>query len=414
MNYRTLSLFTLLVTGNALGQGPLTPPGAPGAGMKTLAQIEPRTPITNIPMTITQPGSYYLTTNLTCAVANTNGITVLADRVTLDLNGFTLAGLGTPTVGDGIYQPTSQSDLWVRNGSVTRWPSGIGLNIAGEGGRVSDVHAFGNSVGILLGETALAEGCFCNSNTTTGLLMYWNSVAQRCTADRNGTSGFATGSGCQLVDCASYRNGSTGIYVGEGSLVVRCLVYDSGTHGIRAAQGSLVSECSVQYALNDGIYIPGNGVVERSTVAYAGHHGLTLSGGIVRDCLISGCATNGVVVWSATLVEGCVIKGCGYQGISVENDQNTIRNNQSSGHGSSGLFVHGKRNRVEGNDCAGNDYGLYFYDNGDGDRADNNIALRNTCANNTTANFFVGVSNRVATIDDTGAFAGANDNYSLP
>ena len=45
-------------------QGSLTPPGAPGSVMKTLSQIEPRTAITNLPLVITKPGSYYLTSNL--------------------------------------------------------------------------------------------------------------------------------------------------------------------------------------------------------------------------------------------------------------------------------------------------------------------------------------------------------------
>jgi hypothetical protein len=37
-------------------QGSLTPPGAPAPTMKTLAQIEPRTPISSAPFTITVSG----------------------------------------------------------------------------------------------------------------------------------------------------------------------------------------------------------------------------------------------------------------------------------------------------------------------------------------------------------------------
>src|SRR5579883_474024 len=73
-------------------QGSLTPPGAPAPTMKTLSQIEPRTPISSLPFTIYIPGSYYLTTNLT-GVSNSDGITISTGNVTLDLNGFTLQGV---------------------------------------------------------------------------------------------------------------------------------------------------------------------------------------------------------------------------------------------------------------------------------------------------------------------------------
>ncbi len=56
----TLSLFTLHSSLHA--QGPLAPPGAPAPTFKTLQQVEPRTPISALPFTISQPGSYYLTT----------------------------------------------------------------------------------------------------------------------------------------------------------------------------------------------------------------------------------------------------------------------------------------------------------------------------------------------------------------
>src|SRR4030095_6606576 len=71
----------------ALAQGPLTPPGAAAPTMKTLDQLEPRTPISTLPFTISSPGSYYVTSNLT-GVAGQHGITINADNVTLDLGGF--------------------------------------------------------------------------------------------------------------------------------------------------------------------------------------------------------------------------------------------------------------------------------------------------------------------------------------
>src|ERR1041385_7160549 len=73
----------------AFAQGNLTPPGAPAPTMKTLAQIEPRTPIATAPFTITAGGSYYLTTNV--SVVTGDAITIATNNVTLDLNGFTIS-----------------------------------------------------------------------------------------------------------------------------------------------------------------------------------------------------------------------------------------------------------------------------------------------------------------------------------
>ena len=64
--------------------------------MKTLDQVEPRTPISSLPFTIAAAGSYYLTGNLTGGAGG--GITIGASGVTLDLMGYELVG-GT---GDGI------------------------------------------------------------------------------------------------------------------------------------------------------------------------------------------------------------------------------------------------------------------------------------------------------------------------
>src|SRR5260370_272164 len=54
---------------STFGQGNLTPPGTPGPTMKTLTQIEPRTPINSVPFNLALPGSYYLVTNLTGVAA---------------------------------------------------------------------------------------------------------------------------------------------------------------------------------------------------------------------------------------------------------------------------------------------------------------------------------------------------------
>ena len=54
-------------------------PVAPAPTMKSLAQIEPRTPISSVPFVISNSGSYYLTKNLN--VTTGDAITINADEI---------------------------------------------------------------------------------------------------------------------------------------------------------------------------------------------------------------------------------------------------------------------------------------------------------------------------------------------
>src|SRR6202030_3369869 len=95
-----------------------------GSTISLLAQ-DPRTQISSLPYKITAQGCYYLTANLT-ASGSTSGITISANNVTLDLNGFALVGGGSGNV-TGINVPAAQQNILIRNGTVRGWTNG-GIN----------------------------------------------------------------------------------------------------------------------------------------------------------------------------------------------------------------------------------------------------------------------------------------------
>jgi hypothetical protein len=213
-------LSSLLLHPSSFGQGALTPPGPPGPTMKTLAQIEPRTPISSLPFTITQPGSYYLTTNLTGSVGVTNGITIAASGVTLDLMGFELVG-GT---GSGIFVSGivsgSRTNITVCNGTVRNWSS-VGLDlVVASFSTVDRVRAVANqNGGIYVGVATVVSQCIATGNGTGtsghGISTTDRSVVRDCIATDNRADGISVTAGCLVIGNVASGNGSAPL-IGNG------------------------------------------------------------------------------------------------------------------------------------------------------------------------------------------------------
>jgi len=247
-----------------LAQGSLTPPGAPAPMMKTLQQIEPRFPIFAIPTNISVPGSWYLTTNLTGTIGN--GITIAADNVTLDLNGFALVGPGN----SAIAAAPSRFNLCVRNGTIRGWTgNGVDssarntvfedLRLFSNGGNGLEAHensvirnctAVSNLFGIVAGEGASVSDCVAQHNTRIGISASLGSTLRGCAALQNDIG--ISASRVTIVDCSAYGNSSNGI-VTSVSTISRCTAVQNGAAGIVAGDVSSVSECVIQGNAVEGL-----------------------------------------------------------------------------------------------------------------------------------------------------------------
>ena len=244
----------------AFAQGDLTPSGPPGAMMKTLSQIEPRTPISSLPYFIANSGSYYLTTNL-IGIAGTNGITIAANDVSLDLKGFALIGVNGSMDGIrvGLTGFDAYTNLAVFNGTIRNWDQN-GVN----GG----VSAYNSRF----------ERLQLANNKGAGLVVYDHGVVSQCQAMTNGTYGFS-GFFSIFESCSAYQNGGDGIYA-SGGRVINCSSQGNLGQGVKAFNGSLASGCLCSYNARSGFGLGadsvavGNNCVGNNTSAISIEAGL--------------------------------------------------------------------------------------------------------------------------------------------
>jgi parallel beta-helix repeat protein len=245
----TFSLFLLAIVHlphSVFGQGNLNPPGPPAPMFRTLEQVQPRIPIgtnstpgdTNTLFKITQPGSYYLTTNIT-GVAGKHGIWIASSGVTLDLMGFELAGVSNSLNGINITPGVALitlANIAVRNGTVHGW---------GDNGIFSQT-------GIPPVTACQYQELRLSNNGEGGLISGLNSVVANCTAAFNSNIGISASDGSVITGCTAYQNGGNGLVVGSGSVVIACTATDNNS-GIFAGDGSTVSHCVARANTLEGI-----------------------------------------------------------------------------------------------------------------------------------------------------------------
>ncbi|HEY4285065.1 MAG TPA: right-handed parallel beta-helix repeat-containing protein [Chthoniobacterales bacterium] len=355
-----------------LAQGSLTPPSAPTPTMKSLDQVEARTPVdathtpgdgTNL-FIISQPGSYYLTGNI-AGVGGKNGITITTENVTLDLNGFTIVGPGNTNNG---VDCGLQKNIVIRNGTIRSWSAGVSSSTSAVRLRIEKVRTRSNaSAGISLGGNCAVVDCLIEGSSTMGISVQGSGFIQNCQIV-SCTIGISTGPNAMITGCHLSLD-SLGISLGVGSVVNGCEIVSNTATGIIANSGCTIKDCTIASNSAKGI----------DTVTAGG----TSAGTIIQNCLFSGNFGNSIDLSGSCIVRDCMIApGSTGDGINMGTvsaswiSNNQIRNAAAS---HSGINCNGNNNRIEGNTFTSNSAALAM-----GASSNSNLIIRNIFLANTT------------------------------
>ena len=293
-------LLALAIPSLAFGQGTLTPTAAPATTMRSLDQIDARTPlgtpgqVTTTTVTIDQPGSYVLVGDIT--VSSGNGIAILSRNVTLDLNGFTITSTAATPEGTGIL--LGNVDHYIRNiritngrivsGAVYSFTNAHGVSFAGPGFiygiapgafgasialgvRIDNVSVSGvPSIGIYADGQSRVTRCqvrTCGNGGITATVVQ-DCQAFECIGGIDGELVFDSTSqvvlGSPAINATSLAVGSRGIHIPEvanemgyglvaGGVAVECVGIEVGSTGLAAPVASRCYGVGTQFGLTASV-----------------------------------------------------------------------------------------------------------------------------------------------------------------
>jgi parallel beta-helix repeat protein len=244
--------------------------------------------IAEIPFQMTHSGKATVIGNLQIADDTDNGITIDADNVTIDLNGFEITGLGeggttgtysgTLSLADppltsgrtfnvsGIRIDGQYGDIIVRNGSIRNWGSSGIEGIS----RVSN---------------SLFEDLFLTGNDGDGLSVEGGNIVRNCIARLNGGRGFYSGGGNSFTNCIAEYNGGNGFESLDSAVITECISSYNEVDGFSLRDGSKISNSSAFENLQDGFVVFDNALVLNCRSGDNGDNGFEgASGNTFKNC----------------------------------------------------------------------------------------------------------------------------------
>ncbi len=242
--------------------------------------------IAGFPVTLSQPGSYRLTSNLTVD-QNTRAIEITSGHLSIDLNGFEISGPNTCSAssnlppltiscthfgtGIGITTTDILDDISIRNGSIRGMGNrGISLNGAGYQHLLENLSASHNADRGISGGNGIYRNNKARLNFGYGLSGA-DSIFSDNHCQYNGFDGIYGKSGVFSGNISTH-NGSSGIGSDGYSNFINNVTNYNSNSGLHGQQGTFANNTAISNT-GDGIF-GSDGTYSGNTVANNGDQGI--------------------------------------------------------------------------------------------------------------------------------------------
>jgi len=250
------------------------------------------TPITSLPAVITTQGVYCFNQHLSTAMSSGTAISIEANNVTINFNGYKLGGLaaGASTQAVGV-SATNRDNIVLLNGNIRGFRQGIVIS-GGAGHKIIGNTLDGNFQAAILvsgAYTLIENNDILNTGGAVGEYIYGINVGSASSVVRNNyISGIFSDS-----DKSVFGINTTNDYnIVTNNKLLSGLTPNVNSYGLYVGSGS-----------HGSIFI-GNQVTSFDTgitvVSFMGNNGTAL----FRDSLLNNCTTNYDVATAYTFVDG--------------------------------------------------------------------------------------------------------------
>jgi parallel beta-helix repeat protein len=304
--------------------------------------------ISEVPYIIPHAANATLTGDVFLEQSGQIGIRIDSDNVTIDLNGYSLVGLGEggttaanatalglddPPLTTGVAGNAAQGiritenlgDIIIRNGTIRNWgASGIFGDSNVRNSLFENLILTGNDgTGISVGDGNIIKNCIARLNSDDGINATDNNTIINCKAEYNGRAGIYALTESNLENCTANNNGEDGISISNNSLVKDCVSFANNYNGIDSATDCQFVGCMANGNVDNGIRMGQSSSVIDCTANENGNSGFDTTGTSVNfiNCTADENNFGGFDTSSNAIIENC---RANFNGNSVDDTTSSV------------------------------------------------------------------------------------------